>query len=335
MKYINMKRISLWLLLVGAIAGCNPVTTDTNKPEPSSTNQAAVAASQSGDTEAALALATKSAVPFDAKAKPLTLAYIPQENPEKLIGDIKVISKYLESQLGFPVKGYVTQDHTAAVEALRSGEADISFMGGLPYVLAHRQVGVEAILSEVYRGKPIYHGRIFVRKDSGINNVQDLKGKSIAFADPISESGYLYPLDIFVRAGLIQRQADPQTYFKRVYFAGGYQQALQAVVNGYADAAGVSQYTDLTLLPEEFQQVKWIAESAPIPSHQVCVRKGLEPDRVQAFRTAMLKLNQPEYKVLLKYVYNPDGYVEASHKDYASVEQMAYQYGFLKPEGAK
>lgn len=325
-----MKSMFLGVLLLLGVAGCSP-TPATNKTKQTNL-PTEVAANLPKETQEALVLTSKSAVPFDAKAKPLTLAYIPQENPEKLLGDIQVMTQYLESQLGIPVKGYVTQDHAAAIEALRSNEADVTFMGGLPYILAHHQVGAEVILSEVYRGKPIYHGRIFVRKDSGINNIKDLKDKSIAFADPISESGYLYPLDIFVRSGLLQRQADPQTFFKQVYFAGGYQQALQAVVNGHADAAGVSQYSDLTLTPTEFEQVKWVAESAPIPSHQVSVRKGLDPKRVQALQTAMLKLNQPEYRVLLKYVYNPDGYVKANHKDYESVEKLAYKYGFLKNE---
>ncbi|MFQ5961148.1 MAG: phosphate/phosphite/phosphonate ABC transporter substrate-binding protein, partial [Candidatus Methylomirabilales bacterium] len=150
--------------------------------------------------------------------KPLVLAFIPQENPEKLIGDIRVITGYLEQELGVPVKGFVTHDHAAAVEALRSREADISFMGALPYVLAHDQIGAEVILAEVYRGYPVYRGRIFVRRDSGITAIEELRGKSIAFADPVSESGYLYPLDIFVRAGLLKPGDDPQTFFSTVYF---------------------------------------------------------------------------------------------------------------------
>jgi phosphonate transport system substrate-binding protein len=38
--------------------------------------------------------------------------------------------------MGLPVSGFVTFDHAAAVEALRNGDADISFMGALPFVLA-------------------------------------------------------------------------------------------------------------------------------------------------------------------------------------------------------
>ena len=263
------------------------------------------------------------------KDDPLVLAFIPQENPEKLIGDIEIIIEYLQKEMGIAVKGYVTQDHAAAVEALRNGEADISFMGGLPYVLAHEIIGAEVILSEVYRGSPTYSARIFVLKDSGIEKVEDLKGKSIAFADPISESGFIYPLEIMVEAGLLKRGDDPKVVFSNVYFAGGYQQAIQALANGLVDAAGVSQFADLLLTPEQLPKITWIAESKPIPSHLVCVRKGLDKERVDAFKQAMLKLNQPENKHLLKYVYSPDGYVEASHSDYKSVEEKARQYGFF------
>lgn len=268
--------------------------------------------------------------PKKGTTKPLVLAFIPQENPEKLIGDIAVITEYLEKELSMPVKGYVTQDHASAVEALRNGEADVSFMGGLPYVLAHNQVGAEVILSEVYRGSPLYHGRIFVRRDSGIRELEDLSGKSIAFADPISESGYIYPLDIFVQAGLLKPNEDPQKFFGTVYFAGGYQQAIQAVANGLVDAAGASQFADLLLTPDQLSNIIWIAESKPIPSHVVCVRKGLDEEVVKAFKQAMLKLNEPDYRYLLKHVYSPDGYLEANHDNYKPVEEMARLYGFLK-----
>ena len=260
----------------------------------------------------------------------LILAFIPQENPEKLLGDIDEITAYLSAELALPVKGFVTQDHAAAVEALRNGDADVSFMGALPYVLAHDQTGAEVILAEVYRGSPVYTGRIFVRRDSGIESLQDLEGKSIAFADPISESGYLYPLDEFAQAGLLARGEDPQAFFSAVYFAGGYQQSLQAVINGFVDAAGASQYAELLVAPDQLEELTWIAESDPIPSHVILVRNGLDSNLVEAFKQAMLKLNEAEYQYLLKYVYSPDGYVEAVHADYASVEEIARLYGFIE-----
>ena len=265
-----------------------------------------------------------------AAADELTLVFIPQENPEKLVGDIAAIGRYLEGELSVPVRGFVASDHAAAIEALRNGDADVSFMGGLPYVLARHLAGAEVLLGEVYRGQPSYRARIFVRKDRGIASLEDLRGKTVAFADPVSESGYLYPLEIFVDAGLMERGADPQGFFKRVYFAGGYQQAIQAVANGFVDAAGVSQYAELLLDPGQLAEITWIAESRPIPSHAVVAGPALDPALKQTFVEAMLKLNQPGYRSLLKHVYGPDGYVVVGHDAYLGVEEVARGYGFLR-----
>jgi phosphonate transport system substrate-binding protein len=260
----------------------------------------------------------------------LTLAFIPQESPDKLIGDIEAISAWLAERVGVPVRGFVTIDHAAAVEALRNGDADISFMGALPFVLAENQIGAEALLAEVYRGSPIYTGRFFVRKDSGLTTLADLRGRDIAFADPISESGYLYPLDTLTAEGLLQPGQDASEFFGRVFFAGGYQQAMQAMAGGLVDVAAASQYAELLLTPAQQAEVTWIAESAPIPSHVVIGRSGLEPDLKERFVAAMLSLNAPENRVMLRHVYSPDGYIAADSAAYEGVRDIARRYGLMK-----
>ncbi|MSU91180.1 phosphate/phosphite/phosphonate ABC transporter substrate-binding protein [Rhodobacteraceae bacterium 2CG4] len=268
--------------------------------------------------------------PLAAQADRLRLAFIPQENPEKLLGDIEAITGWLAEQIGVPVEGFVTIDHAAAVEALRNGDADISFMGALPFVLAEAEIGAVPLLSEVYRGAPSYTGRIFVRRDSGIRSLADLRGKDIAFADPISESGYLYPLAEFVKAGLIEGPGAAETFFGRVFFAGGYQQAMQAMAEGLVDAAGASQYADLLLTPVQQAEVTWIAESVPIPSHLVIARPGLDAGLQDRFVAAMLQLNAPENRDKLSYLYGPDGYVTADAAAYDGVREMARQSGLLR-----
>ena len=270
------------------------------------------------------------ATPALAQAPSLKLAFIPQENPEKLLGDIETITQWLGQEIGVPVEGFVTFDHAAAVEALRNGDADISFMGGLPFVLAEKEIGAVPLLSEVYRGAPTYTGRIFVRKDSGIETLADLKGRDIAFADPISESGYMYPLAEFEKAGLIESPGKAEDFFGRVFFAGGYQQAMQAMAAGLVDAAGASQYADLLLTPDQQAEVTWIAESPAIPSHVVIARPGLDPDLTQRFTAAMMKLNQPEHRAKLAYLYGPDGYVLADGAAYDGIREMAQKFGLTK-----
>ena len=268
--------------------------------------------------------------PLAAQETGLRLAFIPQENPDKLLGDIAAVTGWLAEQMGVPVKGFVTIDHAAAVEALRNGDADISFMGALPFVLAEAEIGAVPLLSEVYRDAPSYTGRIFVRRDSGIRALADLRGRDIAFADPISESGYLYPLAEFVEAGLIEGPGQAEVFFGRVYFAGGYQQAMQAMAEGLVDAAGASQYADLLLTPLQQAEVTWIAESEPIPSHLVIARPGLDAGLQDRFIDAMLRLNAPENREKLRYLYGPDGYVRADGAAYDGVRDMARRYGLLE-----
>ena len=274
----------------------------------------------------ALALAT----PLFAQESPLRLAFIPQENPEKLLGDIKAVTAWLADEIGVPVEGFVTIDHAAAVEALRNGDADISFMGALPFVLAEAEIGAVPLLSEVYRDAPSYTGRVFVRRDSGITALADLRNRDIAFADPISESGYLYPLAEFEKAGLIEGPGEAESFFGRIFFAGGYQQAMQAMAEGRVDAAGASQYADLLLTPEQQAEVTWISESDPIPSHVVIARPGLDPDIQTKFVDAMMKLNEPANRDMLRYLYGPDGYVVSDAGAFDGVRVMARRYGLLR-----
>jgi len=268
-------------------------------------------------------------IPALAQSDPLRLAFIPQENPDKLLGDIEAITAWLSSEIGVPVEGFVTIDHAAAVEALRNGDADISFMGALPFVLAEREIGAVPLLSEVYREAPSYTGRVFVRRDSGFKTLADLEGRDIAFADPISESGYMYPLAEFERAGLISSPDAAEDFFGRIFFAGGYQQAMQAMAEGLVDAAGASQYADLLLTPQQQSQVTWIAESDAIPSHVVIARPELDAGLRESFVAAMMKLNMPEHRDKLRYLYGPDGYVEADPSVFDGVRNMAKRYGLL------
>ncbi|MCP1168637.1 MULTISPECIES: phosphate/phosphite/phosphonate ABC transporter substrate-binding protein [Limimaricola] len=283
---------------------------------------------------AVLAMAGASTVllgaPLAAQDDTLRLAFIPQENPDKLLGDIEAITGWLSEQIGVPVEGFVTIDHAAAVEALRNGDADISFMGALPFVLAEAEIDAIPLLSEVYRGDPSYTGRVFVRRDAGIQSLADLRGRDIAFADPISESGYLYPLAEFERAGLIDRPEAADAFFGRVFFAGGYQQAMQAMAEGLVAAAGASQYADLLLTPEQQSQVTWIAESDAIPSHVVIARPGLDVGLRTRFVDAMMMLNKPEHRDKLRFLYGPDGYVRADPAAYEGVRDLARRYGLLK-----
>ena len=102
------------------------------------------------------------------------------------------------------------------------------------------------------------------------------------------------------------------------------------MAEGLVDAAGASQYADLLLTPQQQAEVTWIAESPPIPSHVVIARPGLDAEVQDRFTNAMLRLNEPENRDKLRYLYGPDGYVRADPAAYDGVRDMARRYGLLE-----
>ena len=260
----------------------------------------------------------------------LKIAFIAYENPEQLIEDVRPVVDYLEKNLGRKIKYFVATDYASVVEALRNETADVGFMGSLQYVMAHVQTGAYPILGEIYNGKSSYVSRIFVRKDRGIKKLADLKGKTIAFVDPFSSSGYMYPLDLFKQEGLIKDKDEADKFFKKIYFAGGDEQVIRAVLNKFVDAAGIGQYAYSLLPPEERDEVMDIAETKSIPSHCIVVRKDLDTQLVEKLTETFLALNEGPNHKLLKSLYGVDGYIQVTHQDYAEVEAMARDFDFIK-----
>jgi len=306
-------------------------------PEPAAQTQPPI---YSGDTTPA-----PSALPakppersLDASADPIKIAFISYANPQQVAKDSDSVCQYLQKYLGVPVKGFVTLDYGSSIEAMRNEQADLAFVDPLAFMMAHEQMGAVPLLLEIYgSGKPVYRSNIWVRKDSGVSTLEDLRGKIIAFADQVDMSGHLMPRDIIVRAGLAKDpRAASESFFGKVYFAGGDEQAIRAMFNGFTDAAGVSQYAIDLLRVEEREQVTSIASSIESPSHLLMARPGLSDEMVSIIKTSLRSLDRrlPADRELLGKLYGTIGYAEASLGDFNEVAKIAAASGFVKNPGA-
>ncbi len=274
---------------------------------------------------------------IDRNAPPIRIAFISYANPQQVARDSEAVCRYLEPFLGVPVKGFVTLDYGSSVEAMRNEQSDLAFVDPLAFMMAHEQIGAKPLVLEVYAtGQPTYYSCIWVRKDSGIRELKDLKDKVIAFADQVDMSGHLMPRDIFVRQGLLPSNRLEGSFFKQVYFAGGDEQAIRAVYNGFVDAAGISQFAYLLLRPEERDEITVIARSIDSPSHLVMARRNLSDDICERISEALLALDskKPDEKRLLDQLYGVQGFVKAKMSDFADVADIAERYGFIRNQRA-
>src|SRR5262245_19707760 len=136
--------------------------------------------------------------------KPLHLVLTPSQKPTDLLATGQEFAEKLGKLVDMPVRVTVAADYAAVVEALRNETADLAFAHPVGYVLANREAKAVIALRNRWHGKTTFTSRIYVRKDSGLASLEALRGRTIAFIDPASSSGYIYPMVLLMQRGLVQ-----------------------------------------------------------------------------------------------------------------------------------
>jgi len=261
--------------------------------------------------------------------KQLVMAITPSNIPTELFKGGEVFAAELAKKVGIPVKVYMPTDYLGVVEALRNRTADMAFVHPAGYVFANREAKAQIVAVDVWHGKTSYTSRFYVRKDSGITSLEGLRGKTIAFVDPGSTSGYVYPMVMLIKKGLVTNR-DPKTFFKDAMFAGTHEAALLALLNGSVDAVASFDLAPQQYLKEteKVERLSHVAETEPIPEAGMCVRDGLDPSLVKKLTESLMAFNAPEYRPVLKDFYGIDGFAPAKDSDYNPVREAIDMLGW-------
>lgn len=254
--------------------------------------------------------------------KQLVMAVTPSNIPTELFKASEAFAAELGKKLGVTIKVYMPTDYLGVVEALRNKTADLAFVHPAGYVFANWEAKAQIVAVDVWHGKTSYTSRIFVRKDSGFKALEDLRGKTIAFIDPGSTSGYVYPMVMLIKKGLV-KDRNPKTFFKEAMFTGTHEAALLALLNGSVDAVASFDLAPVQYLKgkERVEKLTYIAETEPIPEAGVIVREGLDPALVKKLYDALMAFNAPEYRPILKDFYGIDGFAPGKDSDYNPVRE--------------
>ncbi|RMF77189.1 MAG: phosphate/phosphite/phosphonate ABC transporter substrate-binding protein [Chloroflexi bacterium] len=160
---------------------------------------------------------------------PIQVFFVPSVEAGVITTGGEIMANALEEATGLHFEVFVPTSYAATIEAMCA--APDSSMGFIPangYVLANRRCGVEVEAAAVRFGWPVYWGQILVRRDSDIFTLGDLEGKTWAYPDPGSTSGFLFPSVLLEENGV-----HPGEEIE----AGGHGQAVLAVLRGDADFA--------------------------------------------------------------------------------------------------
>lgn len=269
----------------------------------------------------------------EAEKKTFTIAYAPNESTTDSTDARSTLAKDLGKVINMEVKEIQASDYTAIIEALRTGKADMAYMGALAVAMGAERAGVTPIVMKAPNGdkaQAVYHSVFVTQKDnSEINSIKDFKGKTIAFVDPDSTSGNLVPTSEIMKAFPDLHLTNEKIhtngeFFEAVSFSGKHQAGLQAVIKGDVDIVPISDQ----IMASEFKNgnadenaVKVVHSSAAIPAEAMVVSKTVNEDLKKTLTKFLVEYNNKDYfdKVIKKANAR---FVECSMEDYQPIVEL-------------
>ena len=236
----------------------------------------------------ALALLVAALAPVFAQGGPLKFGVgLFQPDREKNDATYRPLAGYLAKKLGREIRLYTVDTWEGLAKSLANGETDLSLMGPWGYVLANHEAGAQVVSTILYEGKPEYFAIMVTHPKSGIQSINDLKGRSFAFGDKGSTSGYLIPLHFLMTRGI----PDPEKYFSKVLYTK--HQAIElSVARGELDAGADYNRNRDAMIAEGLVKaadsvVFWT--SPPLPNDAFAVSAALHKDKafVQRLQAAL------------------------------------------------
>jgi phosphonate transport system substrate-binding protein len=225
-------------------------------------------------------------------AKPgvLTVGFIPAEDSRAMVRQSQAILDIVAKHTGMKIDTFVGSDYNATIEALRAGHVDVALLGPFSYVLATTVAPVEAFAVTVTARsmQPSYKSIIIAAKDGPINSIADLKGRTFAFVDPGSTSGFMVPAAAFINAGIT-----PEKDFKQVMYSGGHDSTIVSVGAGKVDAGSVADRIYERGCAKglaDCNKLKVIWTSPAIPNDPLLYRKSLSEDMKKRIREAFFSI---------------------------------------------
>jgi phosphonate transport system substrate-binding protein len=233
-------------------------------------------------------------------------------------------SAYLAARLGRPVE-FVSRDRYADItELLTKRKIEFAWISDYPYVLVRKQVLLLAV--PIYKGKPSYSAYLIVpASDKRTTSLLQLKGTVFAYADPSSHSGYLVPRHDLTLAG-----ENPNTFFRKTFFAWSHANLVKTVAMGLADGASVDAYIWDSLQkiePELAAQTRIVSRSGEFAFPPIVASRGVSAEDSRALQKILMGMAADPAGLQLLRQFNLDGFTLGEPQMYDPVEKMMHTAG--------
>lgn len=228
------------------------------------------------------------------------------------------LSYYLTEQIGekvYPLRG---KDYQEINRLIFLDEIDVAFVCTGAFSDKNLDEKCDILVVSLLDGKSEYHSLIITTNED-ISKIDDFRMKSFAFTDPLSLSGFIYPL-----ASLSKKNLLTKNFFKSSTFSLAHDESIKLVADGMVDGAAVDSQVFKFFkqkFPSKSAKIKVVEVSPPFPSPPIIVRKDLNPNLKQNLLKALLKLNKTEDGRAILQEIGVDGFALPDEKYFQSLKE--------------
>ena len=187
------------------------------------------------------------------------------------------------------------------------------------YVLADTKLGVEVLARPEYPDvTSTYYGLIFVRSDSNITSVKDMRGKRFAFVDRSTTAGFLLPIEYFHKMGI----KNYQSYLKEIYYTGTHEDAVYDVLNRKADIGAAKNTVFERLASADIRittELRIIERSPDVPENGLAVRKDLDSAIKEKLKKSLFEMDKTAEGQRILREFGARKFIETRDEDYGPV----------------
>ncbi len=263
------------------------------------------------------------------RSNPIKIYFTPSVDAKRISFNAKALVDFLEKETGYYYRTAVPASFIAVVEAFGTSKVDIAAINTFSYLMAHAKYGAEAKLRIVRdNNQTSYKGQFITRIDSGIDSLQDINGRSFAYVDPSSTSGYILP-----KAMLNRMHIKPS----ETVFAMRHDNVVTMVYQGQV-AAGATYYAppdpktgeilDARMrvekqFPDVAKKIKIIGFTQDIPNDPWVFRKDMDKDMKEKIIKALIKFVNTDYGQKAMYeIYDIVGLIPTKDSDYDQLRKL-------------
>jgi phosphonate transport system substrate-binding protein len=204
----------------------------------------------------------------------------------------KDVMDYISKKLNVRIEFKQRKTYREVNELLAENKLDFAFICTGAYLEAMNKIPIELLVVPVVEGKPYYQAYIIVNKETNINSFDELKNKSFAFTDPLSNTGFNYVVNLLKDKG-----TTPEKYFSKTIFTYAHDYSIQAVKRKLVDGATIDGLVFEYLKhfqPEKIERINVIHKSKYFGIPPFVVQKNLDPVLKENLRKVMLQMHLDE-----------------------------------------